>query len=192
MKQIHKENIKGIRAQHKERYSVLQHTNDKFYTGDSTEKQQDKTEKAIWKVKEKISINETAINSNKENGGNRPHTNSMEKTGKSVNFASENNAHNPLILNNPNEQEKGHISMQAAVKEIGDLTVKAGSKGINIDNHAPPPIKISSNFDIHRPSQQKTNPLSPKQNQNMPSGNNASTKNITLQIPDPSHQNLKP
>ncbi|KAK6786206.1 hypothetical protein RDI58_014731 [Solanum bulbocastanum] len=90
---------------------VLQHTNDMFYTGDSTEKQQDKTEKAIWKVKEKTNTNETTINSNKEKGGNRPHTNSMEKTGKSVNFASENNAHNPLILNNQNEQEKGHLSM---------------------------------------------------------------------------------
>ncbi|KAK4733015.1 hypothetical protein R3W88_007276 [Solanum pinnatisectum] len=54
-----------------------------------------------------------------------------------------------------------------------------------MDTDVPPPIKISSNFDPHRPSQQRTNPNSPKQNQNIHSGNNPVTKNITLQIPDP-------
>ncbi|KAK6789622.1 hypothetical protein RDI58_013422 [Solanum bulbocastanum] len=168
----------GDQGTTQQRFQVVQHTNAKVSTRDLTEKQQDKREKAIWKVKERTNISET--NS----------INSMEKTGKSVNFASENIDHKLLLYNNPlnnqNEQEKGHFSMQAAVNDICDLTEKAASKGLNMDTNVPPPIKISSNFDLYRPSQQRTNPNSPKQNQNMQSGNNSATKNITLQIPDPS------
>ncbi|KAK4724017.1 hypothetical protein R3W88_026796 [Solanum pinnatisectum] len=168
----------GDQGTTQQRFQVVQHTNAKVSTRDLTEKQQDKREKAIWKVKERTNISETN------------NIYSMEKTGKSVNFALENIDHKLLLYNNPlnnqNEQEKGHFSMQAAVNDICDLTEKAASKGLNMDTNVPPPIKISSNFDLYRPSQQRTNPNSPKQNQNMQSGNNSATKNITLQIPDPS------
>ncbi|KAK6789595.1 hypothetical protein RDI58_013395 [Solanum bulbocastanum] len=48
---------------------VSQHTNVKVSTGALTEKQQDKREKAIWKVKEISNTNGTTNISNKENEG---------------------------------------------------------------------------------------------------------------------------
>ncbi|KAK4736302.1 hypothetical protein R3W88_010563 [Solanum pinnatisectum] len=45
----------------------------------------------------------------------------------------------------------------------------------------PPTIKISSNFDVYRPTQQKLTQNSPKNNHNKPSGNNF----FNAQIPDP-------
>ncbi|KAK6780048.1 hypothetical protein RDI58_022232 [Solanum bulbocastanum] len=53
----------GITLQHTQ---VSQHTNDKVATKELTEKQHDKREKAIWKVKVKTNINEITPNSNKK------------------------------------------------------------------------------------------------------------------------------
>ncbi|KAH0778633.1 hypothetical protein KY290_005060 [Solanum tuberosum] len=66
-------------------------------------------------------------------------------------------------------------------------TVVNTNKGnITMDPIIPPPIKVSSNFDIYRPNHPKPNQFSPKKNQNRPPFNNSGNKNINSQTPEPS------
>ncbi|KAK4737425.1 hypothetical protein R3W88_001122 [Solanum pinnatisectum] len=164
----------GTTQQH---FQVVQHTNAKVSTRDLMEKQQDKREKAIWKVKERTNISETN------------NICSMEKTGKSVNFASENIDHKHLLYNNPlnnqNEQEKGHSSMQAAVNDICDLTEKAASKGLNMDTNVPPPIKISKDMEANKKGQGKQMDQNSKETQQNDKGTNKTQSNRQDKVQKP-------
>ncbi|KAK4709696.1 hypothetical protein R3W88_004209 [Solanum pinnatisectum] len=169
---------------------AAQHTNAEERTGVSKEKQHAKEEKATWKVKDKINSKGNTMHQSKEDEVKQPNNNKKEGAGKFVNFAPNSYALKNLLCINlhssQNEHEKGNSIMQAGVNEVYEQTKKITHNGHNMEPKIPPPIKVSSNFDIYQPNQQRTNQNSPKQNHNKPPVNNSSIRNTNHQIPDPS------
>ncbi|KAK4733794.1 hypothetical protein R3W88_008055 [Solanum pinnatisectum] len=143
--------------------------------GISEEKQQGKEEKAIWRVKDKTNITENKMHQSNEEGETQTNINNMERTGKSVNFTSNNHDHNNLIRNNPhngqNEHGKGSSVMQADVILIDDQNGKITHKDLNVESKIPPPIKVSSNFDNYRPNQQRNTQTTQNKDPNKPRNN---------------------
>ncbi|KAK6803152.1 hypothetical protein RDI58_000936 [Solanum bulbocastanum] len=141
-------------------------TNTKESKETSYEKQHDKGEKATWKVKDKVSIKRNTMLQRKENEEKQPNDNSKKRAGKFVNLAPTNHDNNPCCNNlhiSQNEDEKGQPSMQEAANEVyGQTTEKITQWSQSMIPKIPPPIKISSNFDIYRPRKQRTNQNNPK------------------------------
>ncbi|KAG5604804.1 hypothetical protein H5410_026296 [Solanum commersonii] len=133
--------------------------------GTSMDKQHRNREKSIWQVMDKTnSKDNTTHNARKE-----------EKINKTT-----------AAWSNQNENENGELLVQAT-REGG-----ATQHGKNIRNHhnqmnskIPPPIKISSNFDVYRPVQQKTNQNNLEQTLKKTPVNNFVNENNNHQIPDP-------
>ncbi|WMV32827.1 hypothetical protein MTR67_026212 [Solanum verrucosum] len=163
-----------------------QHTITKAITRAPQEQQQGNGGKAVSKVKDKINSNENTMQQSKEYGGTQPTSTIKEAAGKSTNFSPNNYDHHFPPYNNShssqNVHEKGHPFMQNRAKEQPANNIQ---KGPDIDFSIPPPIKVSSNFDIHRSIHQINNKNSPRQTQNKTPVNNPSTRNVTHQIPDP-------
>ncbi|KAG5615000.1 hypothetical protein H5410_014824 [Solanum commersonii] len=163
-----------------------QHTNTKAITRAPQEKLQVNGGKAIWKAKDKINPNGYAMQQSKEYGRTQPNSTIKEVAGKSVNFAPNNYDHNFPPFNSShssqNVHEKGQFFVQNRAKEQSENNIQ---KGPGIDSSIPPPIKISSNYDTHKPNYQRNNQSSPRQNQNKPPVNSSSTRNDNHQIPDP-------
>ncbi|WMV50084.1 hypothetical protein MTR67_043469 [Solanum verrucosum] len=163
-----------------------QHTITKEITRAPQEQYYGNGGKAVWKVKDKINSNENTMQQSKEYGGTQPTSTIKETAGKSSNFAPNNyDLHFPPYNNSHSSQnvhEKGHLFVQNREKEQPENNIQ---KGPDIDYRIPPPIKVSSNFDIHRTTHQRNNQNSPKQTQNKTPVNNPSTRNVTHQIPDP-------
>ncbi|KAK4731483.1 hypothetical protein R3W88_024471 [Solanum pinnatisectum] len=155
----------------------------------SNERHYGKGEKAIWRVKDKTNFKENTKDQNKEEGEHQTNTNSKEKTGQIDNLTPNKHDPNNLIGNNShksqNEYEKCQSVVQAGVITIEDQSRKTTHKGIIVDSKIPPPIKVSTNFDIYRPNQQRTTQTSPKHNQNKLPGSTFPTRNVNHQIPDP-------
>ncbi|KAK6784439.1 hypothetical protein RDI58_017894 [Solanum bulbocastanum] len=143
-----------------------------------------------WRVKEKINTKETTIHQSKEEGRQQPNNNSKVKSGKSVNIAPNNHDHSNTpgmnLHNSRNECEKGKSVMQACVNVIERHIERNNYKVHNVDTKIPSTIKVFSNFDVHRPNQQKTNQSSPKHNKNKPHASSSSIRNTNQQIPNPS------
>ncbi|KAH0669588.1 hypothetical protein KY285_023749 [Solanum tuberosum] len=171
------------------RTQAARHANAKVHIRTSNNKQHGKGEKANWKVKDKVNTNGKTMQQSKENGEKQPNNTNKEKTGKFVNFAPNeadyNNSPSNNFLSSQNEHEKGQVVVQGAGNEVNGQTEKITHKGHEMDPKIPPLIKVSSNFNIYRPRQQRTNQNSPKNNQNKPSFNISFTKNTNNQIPDP-------
>ncbi|KAK6789571.1 hypothetical protein RDI58_013371 [Solanum bulbocastanum] len=144
-------NIQGDQDSNALQVQAAQYTNAYGAAGASKEKHLDKGEKAVWKVKENITTKGNANKPSKDNEREQPNNN-KDKAGKLVNFASNKHDHFPSLHNNPrnsqNELGKGHVNMQADVNEAYGQIEQTGGIGHNSEIKAPPPLKISSNFDI--------------------------------------------
>ncbi|KAK6803127.1 hypothetical protein RDI58_000911 [Solanum bulbocastanum] len=182
-------NIQGDQDSNALQVQAAQYTNAYGAAGASKEKHLDKGEKAVWKVKENITTKGNANKPSKDNEREQPNNN-KDKAGKLVKFASNKHDHFPSLHNNPrnsqNELGKGHVNMQADVNEAYGQIEQTDGTGHNSEIKAPPPLKISSNFDMYRHSQQITTQNSPKHNQNKTPGNFSFTKSTNTQIPNPS------
>ncbi|KAG5606122.1 hypothetical protein H5410_027614 [Solanum commersonii] len=145
------------------------HTNAKEQTEASKEKQYGNGVKATWKVRDKTKPNKNTMQQNKEYGRKQPNNTNKEKTGKSVNFAPNNYGHNFPPYNNLNSSQNEHEKGQSLVQtKVNGQSEKITPKGHDMDPKIPPPIKVSSNFDAYRPSQQRNNQNSPKHTQSKP------------------------
>ncbi|KAH0636075.1 hypothetical protein KY285_035779 [Solanum tuberosum] len=114
----------------------------------------------------------------KEEGGNQQNNSSME-AGKYVSLD-----HNSNGIQK--ENGKGELLVQA--NGAGGITQheKIIHKDLNqMSSKVPPPIKISSNFDVYRPVQQKNNQNRFEQTLKKTPVNNSINKNNNHQIPDP-------
>ncbi|KAK6780110.1 hypothetical protein RDI58_022294 [Solanum bulbocastanum] len=156
----------------------------------SKEEQQDKGKGAIWRVKDTINNKETTTHRNIEKEKRQPETNSKENTGKyartSLNDYDQTNTLGNNSHNSQNKCEKGISIVQADVNEAKGHVEKTSHSTLNVDNQILPHVKISSNFYVNRPGQQRMTQSSPKQNQNKPPATSSFTRNISQQIPDPS------
>ncbi|KAH0778688.1 hypothetical protein KY290_005115 [Solanum tuberosum] len=94
------------------------------------------------------------------------HTNAKDQTGISNVKQHGKGQCNKAKRMEGNNQTTPTRRWQAGGDEVNEQTGKITHKGHDIDPKIPPPIKVSSNFDIYRPSQQRTNQNCPKQNQN--------------------------
>ncbi|KAK6777697.1 hypothetical protein RDI58_024415 [Solanum bulbocastanum] len=152
-----------------------QHTYPKDLVGTSREEQQVKSNGATWRVKETINNKENTTHRNIEKEKSQPENNSKENTGKYTHTSPNahdhtntlgNNSHNSHI--SQNECEKGISIVQAGVNEAKGQVEKTSHSTLNVVSQIPPPVKISSNFEVYRPGQQrmiqnrtKINPLLP-------------------------------
>ncbi|KAH0677031.1 hypothetical protein KY285_024832 [Solanum tuberosum] len=144
-------------------------------------------EKVIWKVKDNNNPKNNTIQQSKEDGRNQQNISSME-AGKSVNL--DQNPNTKFLPNNQNNNQNEHEKGDSLVQASREGKVAQQEKNIHNDHNQmsfriPPPIKISSNFDVCRPVQQKTSQNNLEQNLQKPPVNNSINRNNNLQIPDP-------
>ncbi|KAK4706663.1 hypothetical protein R3W88_033795 [Solanum pinnatisectum] len=153
--------------------------------GTSKEEQHGKGKGAIWRVKDIINNKENTTHQNIEEENRQPETNSKENTSKYTHTSLNDYDHTNTLGNNSrnsqNECEKGISIVQAGVNEAKGQVEKTNHSTLNVDSQIPPPVKISSNFDVYRPGQQRMTQSSPKQNQNKPL-TRSFTRNITKEI----------
>ncbi|KAH0756594.1 hypothetical protein KY290_026864 [Solanum tuberosum] len=146
--------------------------------GTPMNKQHNNGEKFIWQVTDKTNSQNIPLQQREEEEGNQQ-TNSSMEAGKSVNLD-----HNTNSKQNENEKEE---LLEQANRNGG---VTQHEENIRKDHNQmsskiPPPIKISSNFDVYRLVQQKNNQNNPKQTLKKTPGSSSVNKNNHQQIPDP-------
>ncbi|WMV45641.1 hypothetical protein MTR67_039026 [Solanum verrucosum] len=140
--------------------------------GTFMDKQHNNGEKFIWQAKDKISSKDNTTQHCEEEERNQQ-TNSSKEAGKSVNLD-----HNTNIV-----IENDGLLMQTNGNGGVD---QQGLKDHNqMNSKIPPPIKISSNFDVYRPVQQKITQNNVEQTLKKTLVSNSVNKNNHQQIPDP-------
>ncbi|KAH0712244.1 hypothetical protein KY289_008203 [Solanum tuberosum] len=142
-------------------------------------------EKAIWKLKEKPNTNEKTMQQSKTHDGNNRSMNAGKLPNSKLNV----NDHVNLPSNNSSSSQnvhgKGHVVVQTGMNAGETEPVK----GIQYDHNQvpskiPPPLKVSSNFDGYKSTQQKTDQNSLEQNHNKLPVTSSTNRNNN-QIPDP-------
>ncbi|KAK6793707.1 hypothetical protein RDI58_007160 [Solanum bulbocastanum] len=125
----------------------------------SKEVQWAKEKGAIWRVKDTINNKENTTHRNIKEERRQPETNSKEKTGKYTHTSQNDYNHTNTLGNNShssqNECRKGISIVHAGTNEAKGQVEKTSHTTLNVDSQIPPPIEISSNFDVYRPGQQR-------------------------------------
>ena len=90
----------------------------------------------------------------------------------------------PVVPVYQNDHDKGTQVVQAAGNGQNEKNNHKGND--SMEPKIPPPIKVSSNFDLHRSNLQKNNQNNSQHYQNRPPINSSLNKNNSTQILDPS------
>ncbi|WMV50116.1 hypothetical protein MTR67_043501 [Solanum verrucosum] len=143
--------------------------------GTFMDKQHNNGEKFIWQAKDKISSKDNTTQHCEEEERNQQ-TNSSKEAGKSVNLDHNTNS-NQIVIENDG------LLMQT--NGNGGVDQQGHKDNNQMNSKIPPPIKISSNFDVYRPVQQKITQNNVEQTLKKTPVSNSVNKNNHQQIPDP-------
>ncbi|XP_049351583.1 uncharacterized protein LOC125806777 [Solanum verrucosum] len=170
-----KKNLQVERSAATKQNQIKKMPNSNEQLGTFMDKQHNNGEKFIWQAKDKISSKDNTTQHCEEEERNQQ-TNSSKEAGKSVNLDHNTNS-NQIVIENDG------LLMQT--NGNGGVDQQGHKDNNQMNSKIPPPIKISSNFDVYRPVQQKITQNNVEQTLKKTPVSNSVNKNNHQQIPDP-------